>query len=153
MWDSLDSLSLESDTANHNTWNDKPNLATHYDFGTEFKQIWKTKTWVVWDSVATARWTGYVRSCTRSGIRGTLQPLKNDAQNPWEVCWVCRPGRQWGVVQERMGTVLLRDPKNLVRFSLKTGDMILLHLLGFHVRYHGRGKLSSVLLLSHVRLK
>ena len=41
VWDPLESLSFESDTVNHNTWND-------VTLGTEFKQIWETKNWVVW---------------------------------------------------------------------------------------------------------
>ena len=59
----IQSLSPDSDTANHNS---RSRTMTSV---TEFQQIWKTKNWVVWDSVATTRWTGCVQSYTRSGIR------------------------------------------------------------------------------------
>ena len=32
VWDPLESVFLESETANHNTWNDLLNLVTHHDF-------------------------------------------------------------------------------------------------------------------------
>ena len=121
MWDSLEPLSLESDSANHNTWNGLLNLITP-----RTRRTGSSRT-----QLPLRFWTGSVRSHTRSGIRDPL----NDTPNPRLVCWVCRPGRQWGVAHQRMGTAT--RPKGLRSFSLKTdGNMILLLLLfGFCVRY------------------
>ena len=57
VWDSLESLSVESDTANHNTWKDLLDLSRTVTSVPEFKRIWKTKNWVVRDSIAITHWT------------------------------------------------------------------------------------------------
>ena len=81
VWDSLGSLSLESDTANHNTWNDLLNFVTHYDFGNRFQANLEDEEPGRFSCHYALDWL-CLELHTFCHPRCTLQPLLNDALYP-----------------------------------------------------------------------
>ena len=134
VWDSLESLSLGSDTANRNTWNNLLDLVTHCDFGNRMHANLEDEALGRLGLSCRYALNWLCAELDTFWHPGTLQPLVNDTPSPCMGSLLgVQPGRQWGDAQQRKAT----RPKGLRSFSLRTdGDMILLLLLhGSYVRY------------------